>query len=141
MASDAVRAKINEVVQTAFATAWPGKLVAFENTKWTQPVGAPWVHVAYNPGLSRRKDIGNVRTWRHMGVVIVNVMVPQDTGTKTCLQMCDTAFNALADRNFDLGADGYLKLCYAEKRNRGVVNGWFTYNVQVEYHHDTTQEA
>ena len=134
--SDAVRAKVNALIKTAFAASHPGVPVAFENHKFAQPKGAPWVHVAYQPGASVRKDLGASAIWRHMGVVIINVMVPEDTGTAGLMDMCDTAFYAIADQNHALGADGYLKLTRAERRNRGLVNGWYVWNVQVEYFQD-----
>lgn len=134
--TDAVRAKVGDIIKTAVNAAHPTVPVVFENQKWTQPKGAPWVHVALSPNKSVRKDIGASTIWRHMGVVVINVMVPEDTGTKLLHDICDTVFYAVADQSHAVGADGYVKLCHGERRNRGVVNGWFAYNIQVEYYQD-----
>lgn len=136
--TDAVRQKVEDLVLTALAANHPGVPMSVVNVKFEEPKNAPWVHLAFAPGKSARKNIGTTRTWRHMGVVVVNIMTPADTGTKTSDAIRDTIFNALADRNFALGVDGYLTLCFAEKRNRGILNGWYTANVQVEYYQDVT---
>lgn len=136
MASDAVRVRIEQLLLAAFAAKRPGTPIGFENTKFDQPKGTPWVYVAYQPNQSRRMNIGTRRVFRHMGIVIISCMAPEDSGTKTINEIRDIAFNAVVDRSENLGADGYLKLCFAETRNRGMVNGWLAYSVQVEYHQD-----
>lgn len=137
MATDAVRIAVTDLIKTAVLATRPGTPIAHENQKFAQPKGEPWVHIAFNANESHRKDIGAGRTWRHMGIVIVNIMVPEDSGTKLLNELSNVVFNAVADRSIALpGADGYLKLCYGEKRVRGVVNGWYVHNVQVEYHQD-----
>lgn len=139
--TDAVRQRIEELITAAAAAAVPGVRVSYENVKFDQPKGVPWVHVAFQPGASRRANIGSTRVWRHMGVVIISIMAPQDSGTKALNTLRDAVFYAVADRNENLGADGYLKLCFAETRNRGTVNGWLAYSVQVEYHQDVQHPA
>jgi hypothetical protein len=139
--TDAVREKVNALVRTAVMAAHPTVVMAFENLSFRPDPTKPAVHVAYQPGRSQRKDIGSRRTFRHMGVVIVTVMVAENSGTKTLKEIAATVFYALADKNFALGADGYLSLKYAENRNRGLVNGWYAYSVQVEYHQDVEAPA
>jgi hypothetical protein len=137
MAFDAVRAKTASVLEQAFAASAPGTLVVMENHKFTRQPTQPWVYVSMQPGVVKRKNIGTrKREYRRMGIVIVNIMVPVDSGSKALYDLSEIAFTAIADRNFNLGADGYLKLCDATQKNRGVINGFLTWNIQVEYHHD-----
>lgn len=134
---DAVRAKVHAVLEQAYATAAPGTLVVTENHKFTRTPTAPWVFITMQPGMAKRMNIGTrKRIYRRLGVVIVNIMVPIDSGTINLNDLSEIAFVAIADRNFNLGENGYLRLCYAEQRNRGVINGFATWNIQVEYHHD-----
>lgn len=141
MAFDAVRAKTAEVLEQAFAAKSPGTLVVMENHKFTRQPTQPWVYISMQPGAVRRKNIGTRRReYRRSGIVIVNIMVPVDSGSKALYDLSEIAFVAIADRNFSLGADGYLKLCDATQRNRGVINGFLTWNIQVEYHHDMVIE-
>jgi hypothetical protein len=137
MSFDAVRAKVATVLESALATAAPGVLVVFENQKFTRTPTQPWVVVSFQPGVIKRKNIGTrTREYRRLGIAIVNIMVPVDSGTKALYDISEAVFTAIGDRNFNLGVDGYLKLCDAQQKNRGVINGFLTWNIQVEYHHD-----
>lgn len=141
MAFDAVRAKAVNVLEQAFAASAPGTLVVFENHKFTRQPTQPWVYITMQPGVVKRKNIGTrSRQYRRMGIVIVNIMVPVDSGSKALYDLSEIAFIAIADRNFNLGADGYLKFCDAQQKNRGTINGFLTWNIQVEYHHDMVLE-
>lgn len=134
---DAVRAKVHSVLEQAYATQFPGTLVVTENHKFTRTPTQPWVYISRQPGVSKRMNIGTrKRFYRHMGIIVINVMIPIDTGTKSLSDLAECAFVAIADRNFNLGVNGYLKLCDAQQKNRGTVNGFMTWNIQVEYHHD-----
>ena len=141
MAFDAVRAKVHDVLEQAFAAKNPGTLVVTENHKFTRQPTQPWVYISMQPGVVKRRNIGtHRREYRRLGIVIVNVMVPIDSGTKALSDLAETAFVAIGDRNFNLGADGYLKLCDAQQKSRGTINGFLTWNIQVEYHHDLVLE-
>lgn len=134
---DAVRAKLSQVLQSAISLAAPGTTVHYENLPSTPPVNEPWVHFSIAPNYSKRKNIGlSPRRFVHAGVVIVNVMAPQNSGTKALNGLVEIAFYALADQNFNLNEHGYLRLCYATRRNRGTINGYNVGNVQVEYYHE-----
>jgi hypothetical protein len=137
MSFDAVRQALATTFNSEFAAAHPGVLVAFENTKYTQPQGAPWVYFALVPGDSHRKEIASTKLFCHSGVVNIACMVPEDKGTKQLHEMSDTAFRILCDRNWTLPGDaGRLTTYGMKRRNRGLINGFHTFNVMCEYRHE-----
>ena len=141
MGFDAVRAKVAEVLEQVLAVKHPGTLVVMENHKFSRTPTQPWVYITMQPGVIKRKNIGTrKREYRRLGIVVVNIMIPIDSGSKILYDISDTVFTAIGDRNFNLGVDGYLKLCDATQRNRGTINGFLTWNIQVEYHHDSVIE-
>lgn len=137
MSFDAVRQALFATFTTEFSGEHPGVLIAYENTKYTQPKGASWVYVALVPGDSHRKEVSSSKLFCHSGVVNVACMVPEDRGTKQLHEMSDTAFRILCDRNWTLPGDaGRLTTYGMKRRNRGLINGFFTFNVLCEYSHD-----
>jgi Bacteriophage related domain of unknown function len=136
MSTDFAREKAYALV----AAALPTTSIKFENQKFVQPSGAPWVKISVQPTHSSRKDIGaNRRIFRHLGVINCVVLVPEDTGMKTLTNMTDAIFKALADQKFAIPGGGYISFCYAKRSNAGVMNGWQSARVAVEYHIDIVE--
>lgn len=137
MSIESARAAVSATFQTEFATAYPAVDIAWENVRFTQPENEPWIYFAFLMGDSVRQEIGSTKNYRHFGVINVTILVPQDAGTKLSTQLVDKVFNILADREWST-AEGALTTYGAQKRTRGVVNGWYTRNVMVEYRYDTS---
>jgi hypothetical protein len=135
MSFDSVREAVFATFQDEMAVAQPGVAICYENQKFDQPSG-PWFYVAIVPGDSRRAEISSSRAFFHYGIVNVQIMVPQDTGTKRLNELTQAAFNILADRNWALTGGGSLTTYCCKKRNRGLQNGFLTYNLQAEFRHD-----
>lgn len=130
---DAPRAKIDSLVKAAIAANHPGTKVQYQNLKFDQPNGQTWVSVQTTPGESVRADIGvsNPRFF-HWGVAQINIMVPQDKGTKPHNDFCQTLHDTLADKVFSIDG-GSLTLCNTKQRDRGMINGFAVRSFLVEY--------
>lgn len=126
---------ISETLISEMATRQPGVLLAFENTKFAQPVDrTPWCFVAYAPNESTRAELGNSNpVFFHCGVINISVMTASDTGTMRLREIADSLFRILADRNWSLGADGSATTYGVKVRNRGFLNGEYVFSVQCEY--------
>jgi hypothetical protein len=133
--SDVVRQQLETTIRSEFSAKHAGILIAFENTKYHQPKGEPWIHVAIVPGDIHRKEVSSSRIFCDYGVVNIACMVPEDQGTKLLQQMSWTLSNILFDRNWSLGASGRLTTFGVKRRNRGQINGFHTFNVLCEYEH------
>lgn len=137
MSFDQAREAIFETFKTEFGTAYPSTKVYFENQPFEQPKGAPWVSIAFLPNVSHRAALGPGNQFHHLGVLNVNVYVPENTGTKVMHQMGDKVFNILADREWSLAA-GALTTYGCERRTRGATQGWYIHNVQCEFRLDAS---
>lgn len=134
---DAVRQQLETTLRASFSARHPGVLLAFENTKYKQPKGAPWAHVAVVPGDIHRKEVSSSKLFCEYGVINVACMVPEDQGTKLLQQMTETVFGCLFDRSWSLGSEGTLTTYGTKRRNRGLINGFYTFNVMCEYRHES----
>lgn len=136
MSLEQARVAVTDTFQTAFALAYPDVPISFENVRFEQPKNAAWVHFAFVPGDAVRQDVSSGK-YRHFGVINVTVLVPQDSGTKQSTELTDKVFNILADRQWST-ADGSVTTFSAQKRTRGVINGWYARNVLVEFRYDAS---
>lgn len=87
------------------------------------------------PGDSIRAEIGNVANplVRHTGSVNARVMVPQDTGTRAGMLVCDSVYSILFDQQYSIPGGGHVTTYGCEMKTRGLVNGWFATSVQCQY--------
>lgn len=137
MSFEIMRSEMSSLFSAAFAAVHPTIPIAYDNIKFDQPNGA-WVFFAVIPGNSHRVNIGTTKCFRHEGVINVVCMVPEDQGTKLLNEMVETVFSSLADQNIALGASGSVSLHETEVRPRGVIEGFNTTNVMVEFRRDQT---
>lgn len=141
MSFDAVRQQIQDTLQSELSMSAPGVPVYFENTKFQQPgegtvARGPWIFCAIAPNVSQRADLSQ-RLFFHMGVINVSVMVPQDTGTKVLFELSEKVFVILADRNWSLpGSEDRLTTYGTVQKNRGLMNGHYTFSVIAQYRHE-----
>lgn len=132
--SDKLRETIETLIQAEFGAAMPTVAMVFENTRREHPKEAPWIYTTIVEGKSRRVNIGAARQFGGHGVVNVQIMVPENTGTKTLRRIGDAVFNILADRQLSMPGIGSITLCDVEKRGRPPVNGWLPMNVMATYY-------
>lgn len=139
MSFDQARAAAFDAFKTEFGTAYPAVKIYFENQPFKQPVGEDWVSIAFIPNVSQRANIGTTKNFHHYGVLNVNVYVRENTGTALMHAMADKVFTILCDRDWSL-ADGKLTTYGAERRTRGLMNGFYIHNVQCEFCLDASLE-
>lgn len=133
---DGVREAIETTFKTEFGTSHPTVPVQYENVRFRQPTGGPWVDIRIIEGDYVRQNLGSSQKYRGFGVINVTCLVPEETGTVLINAITDRVFNILADRQWNVAGDS-LNTYGAEKRTRGVVNGFYAKNVMVEFRFDT----
>jgi hypothetical protein len=119
-----------------FGARQPGVPVGYENQPFDQPKNAPWAYITLVPGEVGRKEVSSAQVMRICGVVNVQLMVPQDTGTRKLHEMAAAVVKIYGDRDFPL-ADGKVTTRNVEIRNRGLMHGFYTFSVQAEFKYDT----
>lgn len=133
MRMDAIREALETTFQSEFPAAQPGIPVRFDNVPFEQPKGSPWVDFCVQGGVFQRANIGAPNQFKQWGVVNVTCMVPKDSGNKVCGQLADSTMQILADRQISVPGVGSVTLYGGERRDRGVINGWWTINVMLDF--------
>lgn len=119
-----------------FAAKQPGVPIAFPNDKFSQPNSA-WIHFAMIPGDRFRTNIGSRRCTRQEGIFNIACMVPQDAGNKQLWEIVDSVHEILEDLQLNLSDGSTVTVYNADTRVRGVINGFETVNVQIEFRQDS----
>lgn len=130
MSGEAVRERLFQLIKDEFNIS--GVAVFYEGQKKVEPKDAPWLLVTLQEGQIERANIGNPSQFKSYGVLNVQIMNPEDRGSKALRQCGDRLFEIVADRQLAI-AGGSVTLCRVEKRNRPVINGWNTMNVMAEW--------
>jgi len=106
----------------------------FPNEKFTRPKPAAiWARLTIIDGLTQQMDIGApTKTFRTVGLIIVQVFAPLDAGSIGVLTQADTI--AALFRNWA----GQDVLCRAATINTigNDTFGWYQVNVEIPFHVD-----
>lgn len=135
MGQEVFRERITQVMDTQWNLEHPSIPVAYQNQKFNQPAGS-WVNFAIIPNERYRTNIGSEMCYRQSGILNIALMVAEGSGTKTLNAMVDTIHNIFQDRDYVAGDGTKITFFNAETRDRGVVSGYYTKNVMVEFFHD-----
>lgn len=132
MSSENIRAKIADLFTTEFGASNPTVSVDYENQKFQQPVGAPWVKLTVIDGDDCRENIGNETQFKTVGVVNIQIMVPEKTGTKVMRDILDSIKPIFLDRQVSM-SNGSITFYYGEAKAPREVAGWYSRSYQVAF--------
>lgn len=137
MSLQETRTKLVTEMVNGIKLADPTVAVVGDNHPYPQPINKPWIHVGFVPGRRYRTNIGTDPRWRQIGLLNVNVMVPNETGTDSCYALVDTVVDVLADKSYSLPGGGVVRMYSADIQPRGILNGYYTVSVKIEFNKDT----
>ena len=132
MSSENIRSKISDLFKTEFGVSNPTVLVDYENQKFTQPTGQPWVRLTIIDGDDYRENIGDFNAFKTMGVVNVQIMVPEKTGTKVMRDIADDVKLIFLDRQVTM-TGGSITFYGGELKPPREVAGWYSRSYQVGF--------
>lgn len=135
MSLENFRSSVTQGFITRFSPKQPDVYLTFENIKMDLPSG-PWVHFEIIPNFRQRISLGNSPAYRYYGILNIMCAVKEDTGTKTVLEIADTVNECVSDQSYPVQGGTYARFFNTEYRHRGVINGYHTINLQIEYKHD-----
>lgn len=135
MSYEAHNHSFEATLKAALLGTYPAVLIQYENTPLNQPEG-PWVASFLVDGKARQLELGKITSDRHVGFAQVEVLVPQQTGTKMCRAIAETIGNAFR-RQTVFGLDG-CRIIYQvpEYIARGEHKGFFCIMMRVAYWRD-----
>lgn len=120
-------------VETRFQNYWGTTTeVLYDNMTRVPERGTPWVRLTINEGQSNIIGIADTNLYRNLGVIIVQVFVPEGQGTASARQLADQAAAIFRGAQFGSGIT-----CRAPQlANIGVIDGWYQINVSVPFFRD-----
>jgi len=127
---------LRQLFASSFAAAQPTVGVYYENQPRDNNDREHWIQFNIMMGELRRADIGSNKNFRQMGAVVVQVMAPENTGTRTSKGIADSVVAVLTDQTLSIPGGGQVVLYGVNVSNRGVINGWHSYAVQCEFRAD-----
>lgn len=124
-----------KAIEVRLAANWTTTTIKYEAVPFTETRSA-YVALFIRDGEGSQISLGTTALRRWPGVIIIQVFVPQDTGSRTARGYCDT-LAAIFDRvQFSVDASGTITCGTPSVQIIGTREGWFQMNVSVPYHRD-----
>ena len=135
MTIEASRAVIISEFKTKFDDANPSIPVKYPNHKFVQP-DTTWAAIVILGGTSQQANLGvkNV-TERHVGLVQIDIMVPEDEGTKEGGELAQAAGAIFSRQQFSAGTSS-LTFQTPEIKPIGDDGGFDRTMVRIEFRRD-----
>lgn len=126
-AANTIRSQFN----TEFSNLRPNVEIAWPNIAFTPNSGESWVRLTIQDGDSRQvATVGE--KWRHPGVVIVQVFVPEGTGDGTALAIADDVVSVFQGMTLS-----GIRFRASSAETVGASDGWYQVNVTTDFEYDT----
>lgn len=126
-------------VRTRLNANWSATPIAWPNMAFTPPAGAAWIRPTILPADARQVTMGTpgTRTYRHAGLLIIQVFIPKGTGDDEALELADslcTLFRGVAEGGVRYGSERGEAPRVAVVGDDG--KGWYQVNVHVPFMRD-----
>lgn len=125
MSFDAVRSQ----VETFFNSAWSTTEIEFENVKLQTAALTSYVSIFIREGQSIQASLGANGTYNVPGVVMVQVFIKRDIGTKAAKDLADAVANIFRGKQT---ADVRFQIPYGAVVPNS--SDWFQYNVVIPFY-------
>ncbi len=121
-----------QYIEEHFSSGWLDTSIAYENVSFSPEEGTPWVRLTILDADSRQVSMGSTKLYRNNGVIVVQIFVPENTGTGDARSMADQVAAIFRGTQFN----GIT--CRAPSPRRvGTANGWYQLNVSIPFFFDT----
>lgn len=135
MSLELLREETTSLFINVMTNAYPAASLTFDNIRYENPRTGEWVHFAIMPDNRIRADLGPSPTYRSVGNIFMRVMGKEESGTATLYGIIDTLLLGMSDLNLSI-ANGSCHTYSAMLNNRGIIEGWQTFEIQIEYKYD-----
>jgi hypothetical protein len=129
--------ELRRVIEARFKAAWSNRTpVRWDGVPFVEPAGQPWVALYLLDGESNQLTLETTPRYRDVGVVVMQVFVPEDSGTQEARRLAAFAAAALRAWSAAVGDTGWLWMRAPSIERVGVDAGWLQFNVTVRYRFD-----
>jgi hypothetical protein len=130
-------ADTENLIRSRFNTQWtalrPTIPVFYDNAgdDVEPPENSEWVRLTVLPGDSQQVEMGRLRRWRRVGVIIIQIFVPAASGTGLAQELGDTV------KQIFEGITVSSVIFRATSLNRvGLDGAWLQYNATTPFQAD-----
>lgn len=120
MSLDLMRQYVEVRLTNLLASSNPGMKIKYENVKFDQPSGQAYVSIYIIEGDSFRTNLGSSLVERHVGVLQIDIMTPEGTGTSARNQLADTIGGFFREQEAGFVDGSYVK--FRNPRNTSLGN-------------------
>lgn len=124
-------------IESLFAAEWaagPNTPVEYDNSDYNISAGVPYVTLTIQSGPAFQADLGKpTNTYRHNGLIIVQIHTPVDEGSAIARGLADEA--ATIFRTRFIGAGIITKTPDFDRI--GVSGAYYQINMLIPFHRDT----
>lgn len=123
MSQTSAKGKAQQLVFEWFATNYPDVPVKFPNAPFSGPDDAMYAEFFWVRGGTGRRSIGSNAYREQVGILQLNIVVPEDTGAGTAETVCEDALNSLNETQHKIGPDETLTFRQAGLDTDEYLNG------------------
>ena len=124
-----------KAIETRLAAGWTTTPIRYDNAPFPETT-APYVALFILDGDGNQISLGAVALRRWVGLIVLQIFVPQDTGTRLAKGYANT-LGALFDRaEFPVENGGLIRCRVPSIAEIGIRNGWNQLNVTIPFTRD-----
>lgn len=132
-----------KAIETRMAQAWQGSAysavpVLYQNDGKKPPNNAPYLVLWIKTGEGQQITLGSNPTDRYAGLIIVDVLVPEGSGSNEAKLMADFVSATFKRASFSSGASGLIRCRVPYLDALGAKHGWERFQLSVPYDRDVT---
>lgn len=135
MSYNDLREVLTQTFINVMANDHPSATLTFDNIRYDQPRSGEWAHFSLSPDMHVRAELGPNPMFRNTGEVFIRVMGAEESGTSTLYSIVDSLLAGLTDKNLSV-TDGSAHTYGGIINNRGIIEGWHTFEIRVMYKYD-----
>lgn len=114
----------------------PTPALWFDNLAFEPNISGNHIVLTILDGDSRPADIGNKTVDRHVGIVQIDVLIPEDSGSAPAKKMADYFGNAFRKIDVILEDGARLVTKIPEYKNMGTKNSFYRYVISIPFKRD-----
>lgn len=124
-------------IESRFAANWTTTRIKYENTQFEQPKTA-WVALFILNGDGQQISLGLSPNplHRYVGVIMVQIFLPESSGTQTGRAYADTIASVFRRAQFSNGSSGTITCRTPSISPGNLRDGWFQINVTCPFQRD-----
>lgn len=123
-------------IESRLAANWTTTSIKFENTRFEQPRETAWIACYILNGDGNQISLGDNPLHRYAGVIMVQIFVPESSGTQTARGYADTIAAIYRRQQISNGSSGTIT-CRTPSISQGIPkDGWYQINVMCPFQRD-----